>query len=229
VTTSASTTFTSATAAFTANDVGRSISGVNITPGTTIVSITSATAVIMSAVAATAGTVETVTIGIAVPTPTYSAITAQAGWQGTVSIAGTQRTSANVVLDAELDLKRDVTVNPGITGSASPVFTFSGPVDVTGKMTIVFTDPTDYNNMINNTQPVVVINFTQGASTTLQQLQFTMTKCAFTATEPDRGSDYVKAAITFTGRANTTDVGASAGFSPLKTVVQNAVASGHYQ
>jgi hypothetical protein len=65
-TTSASTTVTSATAAFTSADVGRGISGAGIPAGTTIASVTNGTTVVLSA-AATA-TAAGVTLAIAATT-----------------------------------------------------------------------------------------------------------------------------------------------------------------
>jgi hypothetical protein len=62
---------TSATGAFTANDVGVPISGTGIPALTTILSVTSSTAVVMSANATATGSALTVTIGSAYVTPTY--------------------------------------------------------------------------------------------------------------------------------------------------------------
>ena len=162
------------------------------------------------------------------PTSTYSAVTAFAGWQAAVAIGGSARTT-NVLLDAQIDLKRTVTVVDGISGTATPLFIWSGELDVTGKLTFVYDDNTDYNNMINNTQPSLSIDLTQG--TTLAgatEIKLFMTKCAFTDAAPDPGADYMKMAVTFTARANTTDVGASGGFSPIKATLKNAKASGVY-
>ena len=61
-TTNASTTLTSATAAFTANDVGAEISGAGIPAGTTISSVTNATTAVLSAAATVTATLVTVTV-----------------------------------------------------------------------------------------------------------------------------------------------------------------------
>jgi hypothetical protein len=82
---------------------------------------------------------------------------------------------------------------------------------------------------LTNTQPAIVVNFQQGAGAALTQIQATLTKGAYTAAVIDRGSDYVQIKIDLTGIGNTTDAGATLGFSPIKFVVQNAVASGTYQ
>lgn len=62
VTTAASTTVTSATAAFTAGDVGAGITGGSIPAGTTIASVTNATTVVISAAATAAGTAVSLTV-----------------------------------------------------------------------------------------------------------------------------------------------------------------------
>lgn len=62
-TTSSSTTLTSATAAFTSADVGRTISGTGIPGGTTISSVTNSTTVVLSAAATATGTGVTITLG----------------------------------------------------------------------------------------------------------------------------------------------------------------------
>jgi len=64
-TTNASTTFTSATAAFTAGDVGKTITGAGIPSGTTIASVTNGTTVVLSnAASATASGVATTIDGL---------------------------------------------------------------------------------------------------------------------------------------------------------------------
>ncbi|MEZ5145347.1 MAG: SdrD B-like domain-containing protein [Acidimicrobiales bacterium] len=65
VTTNASTTLTSATAAFTAADVGSLVGGSGIPAGTRIASVTNATTVVMSAAATATATGVTVSIGCA--------------------------------------------------------------------------------------------------------------------------------------------------------------------
>jgi hypothetical protein len=56
-----------------------------------------------------------------------------------------------------------------------------------------------------------------------------MSKCAISAADITRGKDYVEVPITWTAIANTTDIGTSGGYSPIKVTVQNAVTSGTYK
>ncbi len=73
VTTNASTTVTSATAAFAAKDVGKSLSGTGIPAGATVASVTNATTIVMSAAATAAGTGVSITIGLPLSTASYPA------------------------------------------------------------------------------------------------------------------------------------------------------------
>ena len=163
------------------------------------------------------------------PTATYSAVRAFAGWQAAVLIGGVARTS-NILLDAQIDFKRTVNVVPGITGTQTPVAIWAGSLDVTGKFTFMYDDGTDYQNMVNNTAPSVSIILSSGSGTVAgdTKIGFQMTKCAFTDAVPDPGADYMKMAVTFKARSNTTDAGASGGYSPIKATLINAKASGTY-
>lgn len=162
------------------------------------------------------------------PTPSFSAVRANAAWASTLTVGGTVRATSNIPLDIELSFKRKVEVVNAIDGTASPSFIWSGPLDVTGKVTTIFSDTTDYLNMVNNSQPAVVVGFTTGSGATLTALSVQMSQAAFTAATPDRGKDYVTLAIDLAARANTTDIGASGGYSPAKVTLQNAIASGTY-
>jgi phosphatidylserine/phosphatidylglycerophosphate/cardiolipin synthase-like enzyme len=104
VTTSGSTTLTSATGAFSNADVGKEVVGTNIPPGTTIVSVTNSTSVVLSAPATASGTGLTVTIANVAaisPAPPISSVSDPA----TESIASVQlvRTLNGGLFPAPLD------------------------------------------------------------------------------------------------------------------------------
>jgi hypothetical protein len=89
VTTNASTTVTSATALFTAYDVGKKIAGTGIPAAATIVSVTSATAVVISAAATASGTALTLTIGTPEATASYPAgLVPMSFIEGSVTLGG---------------------------------------------------------------------------------------------------------------------------------------------
>lgn len=162
---------------------------------------------------------------VTTPTPAFSALPPLAAWIGTVSIGGTPLTT---VIDGEVDIKRTVTPIFAVSGSQKPTDIWAGPVAVSGKLTVVMNDDTQLTNYLNNTQPALEITFASGEGAAATSVGLQMSKVAYSAAEIGRGSDYVEIDITWTAVANATDVGASAGFSPLLVTVENAVASGVY-
>jgi len=159
------------------------------------------------------------------PTPSFSTVTPVPSWSGSVSIAG----SPSIKM-AEGNIAITRTVEPIFTllDNQRPYQMFAGPVSVEGAMTFVTESDVELDYYLNNTKPIVVVNFTQGTGATLTQVQFTMSKCAFTIARIERSKDYVETSVTFKGIANTTDGGVSAGFSPIKVILKNAKASGTY-
>lgn len=160
------------------------------------------------------------------PTPSFGAILPMAAWIGITSIGGS---AVGYVTEGECTIKRSVNPIHTVDGTQDPYKIWSGPVSVEGKLTIVMEDDTEYIRYLNNTKPALDFNFTQGASTTLTQLLLHCSKAAYTAAEIGRGKDYVEVGITYKGLANATDVGASAGYSPIKATVQNAIAASTYK
>jgi len=160
------------------------------------------------------------------PTPSFSTITPTPVWQATVSVAGS--TVSNTV-EGSLTLARTVTPIYGISNTQNPYSVFVGALEVKGQLKFVMENDTQLTNFLSNTQPAIVINWTNGTGASATQLQATLTKGAYTAAVIDRSKDYVEVQIDLTGIANTTDAGSTGGFAPIKFVAQNAVASGTYQ
>jgi hypothetical protein len=161
----------------------------------------------------------------ATPTPSFSTIAPSPVWYGTTTIAGSLTTKLS---EGELNIKRTLTPIFSVDGSQNPYQIFQGPVEVEGSLKLIMEDDADLDRYLNNSQPSLVLNWTQGAGAALTQVQFTMTKCAFVVAKVDRSKDYVEIDVSFKAVANTTDVGASAGFSPVKVVLQNAKATAVY-
>lgn len=162
---------------------------------------------------------------VAKPTQSFTTIPPYPAWLGAVTIGGSSTTKLE---SAEIDLKRSVTIVDTVDGTQAPYAVWVGPVQVTGKLTFVHEDDTELIRYLTNTQPAAVFNFTTGASTALTQIQATMTKCAYTDATYERGKDYVETSVSFTALGNTTDAGATGGYSPIKFVCQNAVAASIY-
>lgn len=159
------------------------------------------------------------------PTPSFSTLAPLPSWTGAVSLAG----SATAVLsEGNVNIARAVSPIWTVDGTQNPYQLFAGPVTVSGSLLLVLESDAQLNYYLNNTQPIMVINFTSGAGASAVQVQFTMTKCAFTVAKIERGKDYIELNVNYKAIANTTDVGASSGYSPLKVTLQNAKVSGTY-
>jgi hypothetical protein len=162
---------------------------------------------------------------VANPTQSFSSITPVPVWSGGTTIGGTYTPT---LLSASIDMKRNGTVLNAVNGNPNPYSLWVGPLSVTGKLTFVAEDETQLLNYLNNSQPSCVIDFTSGTSSALTEVKFQMSKCAYTAGTKNRGQDYQSVDITYTAVANTTDAGASGGYSPIKAQLQNARVSGTY-
>lgn len=160
------------------------------------------------------------------PTPTFSTITAVPVWQGTVSIGGSTVSTAT---EGSITMSRPVTPVYGISNSQNPFNVFLGALEVKGQFKFVMENDTELTRFLTNTQPAIVLNWANGSGGAATQIQATITKGAYTAAVIDRSKDFVEVAVDLTGIANTTDAGSTGGFSPIKWVFQNAVASGTYQ
>lgn len=159
------------------------------------------------------------------PTPTFSTVLPTPVWEGAVTIGGS---SVSTAISGNLDLKRPVSPIYSINNAQNPYAIFVGPLTTTGKVTFVMEADTELTRYLTNTQPAVVLDWTMGAGATLTQVQATLTKGAYTASAIERGSDYVQIVCDINAIGNTTDAGATGGFSNVKWVLQNAKASGTY-
>jgi hypothetical protein len=160
------------------------------------------------------------------PTPSFSALTPTPVWQATVSVAGTNVANA---VEGSITMTRPVTPIYGISGTQNPYQIFLGALEVKGQLKFVMEDDTQLTNFLTNTQPAIVVNWTNGTGATATQLQATLTTGAYVAAVIDRSKDFVEVVVDITGIANTTDAGSTGGFAPIKWVAKNAIASGTYQ
>ena len=159
------------------------------------------------------------------PTPTFGTILPTPVWTGTVSIGGSPVSNA---VSGNIDMKRPVTPVYGISNTQNPYQVFVGAVETTGKFTFAMEDNTELTRFLTNTQPAIVLNWSQGASAALTQIQATITKGAYTAAVIERGADYVQISIDLNAQGNTTDAGASGGFGNIKWELKNAKAASTY-
>jgi len=160
------------------------------------------------------------------PTPSFSAILPTPVWQATVTIGGSSISNA---VSGNLDMTRPVTPIYGISNTQNPYSVFVGSLEVTGKFTFVMEADTELTRFLTNTQPAIVLNWSAGAGATATQIQATLTKGAYVAAAIERSRDFVEITCDVNGQGNTTDAGATSGYSPIKWTLKNAKTSGTYQ
>ncbi len=83
--------------------------------------------------------------------------------------------------------------------------------------------------MLNNTQPPIDLNWTSGTGASALQLRLHMSQAAWTKAKINRSKEYVSIDTDGTAVGNTTDVGASGGYSPILVALGNNVAASTYQ
>lgn len=160
------------------------------------------------------------------PTPSFSSVLPYPTWIGTISIGGT---SVAYSTDGNIEMDRPVTPIYGMSNTKNPYQVFLGALETKGKVRFVMENDTQLLNYLNNTQPAITVNFTQGAGASLTQISFTVTKGAYTTGIIDRSKDFVEIEVDINAMANTTDTGSTSGYGNIKWTLQNAKPSGTYQ
>jgi hypothetical protein len=172
---------------------------------------------------------------IAAAPPTSAPTTAApiASWRSLLGIGGV---ASGGTLDSTIgswEIKIARKLKPIFTGqnSQNPFVIQRGAVTATGKLD--FAAPAAEANpllaMLNNTQPQFQWTISNGgAGATLLSLQVDVQAAAFDTAKIARGAEIVQYNDTFKAIANTTNAGASAGYSPVKITLQNNVAAGTY-
>lgn len=149
------------------------------------------------------------------PTQSFSAVAAKAGYTGVVSIGGT---STGLVQSGTLTVTRAVGPILAVNGTQVPYKIWGAAVAYTGSLVIIYEDDTFLTPMLNGTKQALDVVF--GVSPASLELKSSST--LFTKADVDRSNDWLTLAVDFTGVANTTDVGASGGYSPVKATLINS-------
>ena len=160
------------------------------------------------------------------PAPSFSTVLPTQVWTGTVTIGGS---TVGYTRTGTLDLSRKSEAIFGVGNTQNPYQVFLGSLTAKGKITFVMQDDTELTRYITNTQPAITFNFATGSGSTATQVQFTLSKGAYVTGAIERNADYVEVTVDIEGLGNTTDVGATAGYSPVKFTLQNALPSGTFQ
>lgn len=163
--TNTNTTVTSVTAAFTADDIGKPISGTNIPAATTITAVASATSVTISQAATGTATGLTLTIGVALASASYTASVQPVKFtHGSVTIGG----AAVNVKKATLSGKNGLDVDRFFLGSAVLEEPLEAALrEYTVALECEFNDLTQYRRYLNGTEHAVVLTFTSGTTFSL--------------------------------------------------------------
>ncbi len=162
---------------------------------------------------------------VATPVPSFPANERPiANWTCVANIGGV---ASLIISSGEVTIKREVSLLHTMDGTGDPYKLFSGAVEVEGKLTVIHEDAAEITRYINNTQPALDLKW-QATTGPGDSLQLVMTKAGYTAANIGRGEEYGEIEIEFRAVANTTDIGASAGFSPIKAVLVNAKPASTY-
>lgn len=159
------------------------------------------------------------------PTPSFSTVTPLPAWTGAVTLNGSAST---LLADGNCAISRPVTPIFTVAGVQRPYQLFAGPVSAAGSLTLVFESDTELAYYLNNTRPALDIDFAQGVGAAAVEVKLHMSKCAFTVAKIERSKDYIELGVTYKAQANTSDAGASAGYSPVKVTLKNAKVSGTF-
>ena len=165
------------------------------------------------------------------PTSAPSTVTPIPSWRGQLGIGGpaTGGTLVKTVTDGEVSIKRALEPVWTTQNSQNPYVIQRGAVSVAGKLAFIAADETPYTTMINNTQPQLQLLIGNGAAgASLVQMQIDCQQAAYETAKPNFGKAAVAYDTTFAAVANTTNGGVSAGYSPVKVTLTNAVAAQTY-
>lgn len=167
-----------------------------------------------------------------VPTASFASSHTLPAWKTGVSI---NSLVGPLVTDLSLTIKRtNVAVAAMQSTQAQNVAAIynAGDLEYTGSATVVY-DVTNGNTIYgyfkNGTVIPLSVDLTSTEGGQSHEVKFQSTTTQITMATLQRASaNYVSLALQFQGIANTTDVGASAGRSPVKATTKSSVTSGTY-
>lgn len=210
VTTSSSTSVTSATANFGADDVGKAITGTGIAAATTISSVTNTTTVVLSQAATVTGSSVTLTIGAPLASPSYPATIKPLKFNhAALTVGGTTIKAKGFTLTGDNALADDRRYL-GQQYISEPLEKDLRKYD--GSLDLEFTDLTQYRRYLNATEAALVISFTSGADS----VTFTMNVRFDGDTPVVAGRDILKQKVSFKA------VGSSGDASAITAVLVNS-------
>lgn len=166
----------------------------------------------------------------AAPASALTAATPMPTWRYQLGQGGTVGAAPNkTVREFGVTITRALRVENTMQNSQAPYIIQRGAVTTSGSLTYATpSDETALNALISNTQPQIQILGTQGAAASLLSLQLDSQLTAWDTAKIKLDEEAVGYDVTWVGVGNTTNAGASLGFSPIKATIQNAIAAGTY-
>ncbi len=167
----------------------------------------------------------------AAPTANPSTVTPIPSWRAQLGIGGPASggTLVKTITDGEIAIKRNLEAVFTSQLAQTPYIIQRGAVSATGKLNFIAADESPYLAMINNTQPqlqLVIGNAVAGAGLNVFQVDTQL--AAYETAKYDSAKDAIAYQATFAAIANTTNAGISAGYSPVKVTLTNAIPAGTY-
>jgi hypothetical protein len=159
-------------------------------------------------------------------TPAPSAILPLEGWRFAATLGGVATPQFE---RAEINVKRAGTEAFHTTqGTQSPAGVSTDELGVDGKVSYVADSVAQITNYLNNTNLTLVIAALTAAGAGQVGLSLTMTKLNYTTAQKNYGGKKIMIDVNFTASGNTTDVGATGGYSQVKALATNAKPSGTF-
>lgn len=158
----------------------------------------------------------------AAATPAFSTLEALPSWSVVTTLGGTAITKT---VDGELDLKRNVKPIEALTGTQAPYRLWAGPLDCSGKLTLVYESDTELNYFLTNAKGEALdLKFTDPAGT--DSVEFHLSTPAWKTGKVNPGKDYIEVDLEYVGLPNATDAVAG-GVSPITVSIINAIATAY--
>jgi len=152
-------------------------------------------------------------------------------WDTTVTIGGTAFTN---VSSGEIKIERKTQSIFTMNGTQAPYVNFAGPLEVSGKMTLVVattTDPFSTGSsgygLTRDPLATVITLVDPNSPAGAYQVGFTMTQTQYQNVKRTRGKEYVELEVEFTANANATDGGSASTYSPIAATVVNGTSAAY--
>jgi len=130
------------------------------------------------------------------------------GWHVS-AIVGSGTAAFGKIIEGELTLSREVNLVWVDGDTQDPGTAVAGPLECTGRVTLLFDSNDDYNRYLNKDQEQFRLTWGYGSGTAEKEMVFTATNMDFGdgAAEIDRSGPNLTLAYTMRALYNTTDVG----------------------